>query len=404
MLHDDYLSCGQYENQPKHTTAKQFSVFVDVKSGKHFFALLDLAGNVLFRSEGYETEKARENGVESVTKNMPLAARYAVVNEGSQYMVSLKAANHREIARSCPFATEAEAKTFVMRLSGKKPFEAPAPKVVAPKAKAVAKPVAKAVAKPAVKAVAKPVAKPVVKAVVAKPVAKAVVAKPVAKAVVAKPVAKAVVAKPVVKAVVAKPVVKAVAKPVAKPVVKAVVAKPVVKAVAKPVVKAVVAKPAVKAVAPKVEKAVVAKAVKVVATPVAKATPAPKAAKTTGYATQGFYLGHETLTFGQIQTGYTKFVGQDGNYYFAVYNPDGTLYLGSSAFALAEMRDITFVAVVQSIENPSCYNVAENNGAFFVVLSGVDGKELARSAAFGSFTEAFKTTPNGRVRSEVSLY
>ena len=332
MLHDDYLSCGQYQNQPKHATAKDFSSFVDVKTGKHYFALVDQAGNVLLRSEGYETEKARENGVKSVTTNFSIVKQYAVVAEGGQFLVSLKAANHREIALSCPFAKEAEAKAFITRMGSAHPF---------------------AVSKTSIAKVAAP------KVATPKVTAAKVVAPKVEKVAAPKVTAAKVVA-------------------------------PKVEKVATP--KATVAK----VVAPKVEK--------VAAPKVASVKSVPSQTKIAAYQAQGFYLGHETLRFGQIQTGYTKFVGQDGAYYFAVYNPDGSLYLGSAAFQLEEMRDANFVAVVQNIENPSNYNVIEAANAFFMVLVGENGKELARSGAFGSFTEAFKNTPNGRVRSEVSLY
>ncbi len=305
MLHNDYLSCGQYENQPKHPISKEFSVFTDAKTGKYYFALVDNTGKVLFRSEAYENEKARENGMKSILTNLPEAKRYAVVSEGGQFYVTLKAGNRQEIGRSCPFATETEAKAFITRMSGKTPLVAPvAKKVAAPKVEKKA--------------------------------------------------------------------------PVAK--------------------KEVVAKPA----APKVEKVVKPIVIKAVKTIVTKET--KKAAPKAEYNVQSFYLGHETLTFGNIQTGYTKFVGNDGNYYFAVYNPDGSLYLGSVGYPLEEVRDQVFLSVVQSIESGENYSVVESGNAFYCVLSDAQGRELARSGAFGSFTEAFKNTPNGRVRAEVSLY
>jgi hypothetical protein len=132
----------------------------------------------------------------------------------------------------------------------------------------------------------------------------------------------------------------------------------------------------------------------------------PKTTSTTtrtSYQTQSFYLGQPTLNFGEIQTGYAKFV-RDGEFFFAVYNPDGSLYLGSSAYTLEELRDNAFLSVVQSIEDANCYRVIEGDDLFYCQLTDVNGIELARSGAYPSFTEAFKNTPNGRVRSEVNLY
>jgi uncharacterized protein YegP (UPF0339 family) len=380
MLNDDYLPCGQYENQPKHASAKDFSSFVNVKTGKHFFALIDHAGSVMLRSEAYETQNALETGIKSVQTNMTDAKRFGVVADGKQFVVCLKAANHREIARSCPFDAEKDAKALLVRLTSKTPLVVVKPTVKkAPAKPVVAKVVAKPVAKPVVaKVVAKPVTKPVVAKAVAKPVVKPVVAK-----VVAKPVAKPVVAKAVAKPV-AKPVVaKAAAKPVAKPAVAKVVAKPV----AKPAVAKVVAKPVAKPVVTK---------------PAAK--PAAVKASTVVYQQCDFYAGHETLQFGDIKTGYAKFTGKDGSFYFTVYNPNGSSYLNSCAYKTEALRDKAFVSVVQSIENPAYYNVVESGNAFFMVLSDSSNQEIARSCGFASFTEAFKCTPNGRERSDVTLY
>jgi uncharacterized protein YegP (UPF0339 family) len=367
MLHDDYLSCGQYENQPSHVKSKDFSAFVDVKSGKHFFALVDQAGNVMFRSEGYDTEKARDNGIESVVKNMPVAGRYAVAQENGQWLVSLKAANHKEIARTCPCASEAEAKALVARLSSAKWSAAPKS---APKAATTVKKEVKAAAPKSA-----PVAKKEVKAAAPK---------------------SAPVAKKEVKTVAPKSA--SVAKKEATVVTTSTVAK-VVKPTESKVVKTTTAKAAPVKTTTKVEMPKV-----VVTTTKGTTVKTSKSVATeSGYGACGFYLGHPTLQFGQVQTGYTKFTS-GGQFYFAVYNPDGSVYLGSVAYATEQKRDEVFVSVVQNIENADCYRVSELSNQFHAILCDVQGNELARSCGFGSFTEAFKTTPNGRVRSEVNLY
>ena len=54
------------------------------------------------RSEGYTTETARDNGMNSVIRNRDNKDRYVVKEIMGKKFVILKAANHQEIARSCP--------------------------------------------------------------------------------------------------------------------------------------------------------------------------------------------------------------------------------------------------------------------------------------------------------------
>ncbi|HMS52838.1 MAG TPA: YegP family protein, partial [Chitinophagales bacterium] len=66
------------------------------------------------RSEGYTTEAGRENGINSVIKNLPLEERYATIQLADRtWVLSLKAGNHQEIAQSCPVASEEAAKAFL---------------------------------------------------------------------------------------------------------------------------------------------------------------------------------------------------------------------------------------------------------------------------------------------------
>ena len=119
MVHEDYLPCGRYEKQPAHAE-KNFTAFFHGESQLHFFALLDEDGKVLMKSEGYPQSAARENGIQSVIKNRVNADFYSAKSENNKYFLSLRAANYREIARSCSVDTEAEALAMIEYCTGAK--------------------------------------------------------------------------------------------------------------------------------------------------------------------------------------------------------------------------------------------------------------------------------------------
>ncbi len=120
MGHDEYLSCSSYENQPAHETEAGFAAFYDEKSKQHFFSLLDADGKTLLRSEGYPQVPARENGIQSVIKNRKNRDFYSVKEENGEYFLCLRAANYREIARSCPLESEAAALELIPYMTGEK--------------------------------------------------------------------------------------------------------------------------------------------------------------------------------------------------------------------------------------------------------------------------------------------
>jgi uncharacterized protein YegP (UPF0339 family) len=78
-------------------------------NGQYYFAWVDASGDVIMRSEGYPTKSARDNGANSVVKNRDNEDRYAGFEKMGRYFTILKAGNHQEIARSCPFNSAAEA-------------------------------------------------------------------------------------------------------------------------------------------------------------------------------------------------------------------------------------------------------------------------------------------------------
>ncbi|HHB79249.1 MAG TPA: DUF1508 domain-containing protein, partial [Saprospiraceae bacterium] len=101
---DDYLPCGDYEG------GVWFHTFFRGDREEYFFAFNSPDGKTYLRSEGYTTEKARDNGIESVKKNAPIEARWTTgtaMNDKYHYY-ALKAGNHQEIARSCYYSSKEE--------------------------------------------------------------------------------------------------------------------------------------------------------------------------------------------------------------------------------------------------------------------------------------------------------
>jgi uncharacterized protein YegP (UPF0339 family) len=96
-------------------------------------------------------------------------------------------------------------------------------------------------------------------------------------------------------------------------------------------------------------------------------------------------------------TGYVKFQHDNGQYYFGVYNPDATLYLRSEGFPTEEDRDVAFDLMDSIILLEENYRIENQNGRYYAVL--FEGQDIvAISPDFGSFIDAFVTTPGGRPR------
>ena len=112
MVNEDYLACSAYEGHSPHETATDFSAFFHEETKQHYFALLDADGKVLLKSEGYPQPAARENGIQSVIKNRINRDYYSVKEEDGRFYLSLRAANYREIARSC--STDSEGETVAL--------------------------------------------------------------------------------------------------------------------------------------------------------------------------------------------------------------------------------------------------------------------------------------------------
>ncbi len=118
MVNEDYLHCSAYEGHALHPTEANFTAFLHEESKLNFFALLDADGAVLLKSEGYPQEASRENGIQSVIKNRSNRDFYSVKELEGEYYLSLRAANYREIARTCRHKTEAEALALLPFVTG----------------------------------------------------------------------------------------------------------------------------------------------------------------------------------------------------------------------------------------------------------------------------------------------
>ncbi len=101
---DDYLPCEDYKG------GAEFHKFYRDDIKEYYFAYNKEDGTTFLRSEGYTTEKARDNGIESVKKNSPIEERWTkgTAMNGKYHYYALKAGNHQEIARSCYYDTEDE--------------------------------------------------------------------------------------------------------------------------------------------------------------------------------------------------------------------------------------------------------------------------------------------------------
>jgi len=103
MAVDNYKPLNFYSSRAGNMT-DGFSKFTE--GNQHYFTY-NKNGKVYFISQAYSSEDGRNNGIESVKKNMKQEARYFKdkTNSGKHY-ISLRAGNNQEIARSRYFENE----------------------------------------------------------------------------------------------------------------------------------------------------------------------------------------------------------------------------------------------------------------------------------------------------------
>jgi len=74
-----------------------------IRGENFYFQMLDNDGLILLNSQAYTSKSDRNNGVDSVNKNLHNLDRYAnITADGKSYFI-LKAGNNQEIARSRAF-------------------------------------------------------------------------------------------------------------------------------------------------------------------------------------------------------------------------------------------------------------------------------------------------------------
>ncbi len=99
---DEYLACSAYASNED-----GFHKFTH-DNGEHYFGY-NHGGKTYLRSEGYTTTGARDNGIASVQKNAPIEARWKTRQDEADGMwyYALRAGNNQEIALSCGYESEA---------------------------------------------------------------------------------------------------------------------------------------------------------------------------------------------------------------------------------------------------------------------------------------------------------
>jgi outer membrane protein OmpA-like peptidoglycan-associated protein/uncharacterized protein YegP (UPF0339 family) len=142
---DDYLICREYEEKfDKAKLDDGIIGFQHEKTGHYYFAWYNNDGGVILRSEAYPSASARDNGIESVKKNRGDKSRYSNIEAKGAHFLILKAGNHKEIGRSCPKKTVAEAFGLVSILGAGAAASATAFASEAPKVDQVTAPIVEA--------------------------------------------------------------------------------------------------------------------------------------------------------------------------------------------------------------------------------------------------------------------
>ena len=94
-------------------------VFRREGNNQYYFQFLRDDGQVILNSEGYTTEAARDNGVQSVINNAGNADRYeAHSNDGGGFYFILNAGNGQEIGRSVTFRKENSRNAAITLMQG----------------------------------------------------------------------------------------------------------------------------------------------------------------------------------------------------------------------------------------------------------------------------------------------
>ena len=111
---DEYLPCEDYKGDDG------FIKFFREDEKRYYFAYNGNSGKTYLRSQGYQNEPGRDNGIDSVIRNAKLDERWQTnkTEDGKLFYYSLKAGNRQEIARSCYYESEEEMQTALAWVRG----------------------------------------------------------------------------------------------------------------------------------------------------------------------------------------------------------------------------------------------------------------------------------------------
>jgi outer membrane protein OmpA-like peptidoglycan-associated protein/uncharacterized protein YegP (UPF0339 family) len=330
-IDDDYMICREYVGHEG--VGENGLVKFTHSNGKHYFAWYNEDGDVLMRSEAYPTTAARDNGFASVEKNRDIEARYSITERMGRYFVILKAGNNQEIARSCPFSSEAAALGLY------------------PSARA-----SRIVVEPVVEAVVPEVE--IVEPVVETVVPEVIVEEPVVEAI----APEVEVVEPVVEVI--EPEVEVVTE----------VAAPLASIESSTVAGTFTAAAAIGMVNSEP-----------VTTSITHITPEAPTTTTIIDAPKDVdddYLpcrDYEGRTINDKANNVALFKHDNGQFYFAIYAEDGSVRLRSEGFATGQERDVELSGVIRNLNNVEMYSVLRRGNYFINVLKDKTGREVGRS-------------------------
>ncbi len=112
---DDYRPLAFYESR---ISGKDNGFESFAAEGEYYFTY-NSGGKVILISEGYSSEASRDNGISSVTKNMPIEGRIKKeVHKNGKHYFRVVAGNHQEIATSRWYDNEGEMDKMIAILQG----------------------------------------------------------------------------------------------------------------------------------------------------------------------------------------------------------------------------------------------------------------------------------------------
>jgi outer membrane protein OmpA-like peptidoglycan-associated protein/uncharacterized protein YegP (UPF0339 family) len=315
-VEDDYLPCRDYHG---HETSPRngFRTFFSEKSNKFYFAIVDAEGDVTLRSEGHLTAADRDEDMADVVKNMFKKERYNIKKVGfHHHFIVLRNENGKEIARSCAHDSMESVHSVAPFLNPDRPV---AKVVVAAAAPVIATAISGAAAEPAASIIETVKISETVKGTPLATVVGTVAATVAATSMAA--------ARPVIVETVE--TIQVVPPPPPPP----------------PVVEAVVE--------------------------------APKPVDV-----EDDYLPckeYEGRTISDKANSVTMFKHDNGQFYFAIYNEDGSVRLRSEGFRTSQDRDKELSGALKNLNNADMYTTVRRGDYYMSILKDKTGREVGRS-------------------------